>query len=135
MVVALCPSHLFFCLGDKCFLEPYLPRRFVRQFSFDQRYVGNPNPKLNYQANLIDDARSWRQFVTGCSGAMFHMPECTSSLRTSLGYCTWYFASNTEPQDFKINALGIHLIFAKHEGKAKEQAQGKRVRIPRFWNL
>ena len=42
-LVSIGPSHLLYRSGDTCYLEPYVPSRFARQFGYDQLYVGNPN--------------------------------------------------------------------------------------------
>ena len=35
-LVSIRPSHLMYRSGDTCYLEPYIPNRFVRQFGYDQ---------------------------------------------------------------------------------------------------
>ena len=47
-LVSVKPSHLVYRCGDDCYLEPYLPSCFAKQFGYDQLYVGNPNPRLGY---------------------------------------------------------------------------------------
>jgi len=42
------PSNLVYRSGDTCYLEPYVPSQFVRQFEYDQLYVGNPNTNLAF---------------------------------------------------------------------------------------
>jgi len=51
-------SHLVYRCGDDCYLEPYLPYCFAKQFKYDQLYVGNPNPQPRYMGSLIDCARA-----------------------------------------------------------------------------
>jgi len=40
-LVSIRTSHLVYRYGDDYYLEPYLPNRFIRQFSYDQLYVSN----------------------------------------------------------------------------------------------
>ena len=56
-LVSIRPSHLLYRSGDSCYLEPYVPSRFARQFGYDQLYVGNPNLNLAFMGSLIDGAR------------------------------------------------------------------------------
>ena len=57
-LVSIRPSHLLYRSGDTCYLEPYVPSRFARQFVYDQLYVGNPNLNLSFMGSLIDGARA-----------------------------------------------------------------------------
>jgi len=45
--------------------------------------------------SLIDIARAWKYFIAGCMDARFCMPQQTSNLFTSLGFCQWYYLSNS----------------------------------------
>ena len=56
-LVSIRPSHLLYRSGDTCYLEPYVPSQFARQFGYDQLYVGNPNLDLAFMGSLIDGAR------------------------------------------------------------------------------
>ena len=47
-LVSIRPSHLVYRSGDTCYLEPYVPSRFARQFGYDQLYEGNPNTGLAF---------------------------------------------------------------------------------------
>ena len=58
-LVSIRPSHLVYRSGDTCYLEPYVPSQFARQFRFDQLYIGNPNTSLAFMGSLIDGARAW----------------------------------------------------------------------------
>ena len=66
-LVSIRPSHLLYRSGDTCYLEPYVPSQFARQFGYDQLYVGNPNSSLAFMGSLIDGARAWRFFIVGCT--------------------------------------------------------------------
>ena len=49
-LVSIRPSHLLYRSGNTCYLEPYVPSRFARQFGYDQLYVGcllytSPSPR------------------------------------------------------------------------------------------
>jgi len=61
-LVSIRSSHLIYRFGDVCYLEPYVPSRFARQFGYDQLYVGNPNSRLAFMGRLINGAWSWRYF-------------------------------------------------------------------------
>nr|ABB55315.1 dna-directed rna polymerase ii - related [Asparagus officinalis] len=80
-LISIRPGYLIFRQGRKCFIEPYQPYRFSRQFGYDQLYVGNPNPTLAYT-------------VAGCTGAKFRLPHKMPNARTSLSFCTWYQAAS-----------------------------------------
>ncbi|ONK80867.1 uncharacterized protein A4U43_C01F22640 [Asparagus officinalis] len=48
-LVNIRPGYLTFRVGrvgNQCFIEPYLPCRFARQFGYDQLYVRNPRQQL-----------------------------------------------------------------------------------------
>jgi len=57
-LVSIRPSHLVYRSRDTCYLKPYVPSRFARQFGYDQLYVGNPNISLAFMGSLIDGARA-----------------------------------------------------------------------------
>ena len=105
------PSHLVYHCGDVCYLKPYVPSRFARQFGYDQLYVGNPNACLAFMGSLIDCTRAWRYFIVSCTETRLCMPIKTSNLLTTLGYYQWYKASNSNPSEFNIHSSGIKLIF------------------------
>ena len=48
----------------------------------------------------------------------------------TLGLCQWYYASNSNPLEFKINSSGIKLISNQFRHKVSEFDQGKRVQLP-----
>ena len=78
-LVSIRPSHLVYRSGDTCYLEPYVPSRFARQFGYDQLYVGNPNTNLTFMGSLIDGAHAWRYFIAGCTEARLCMPLKTQT--------------------------------------------------------
>ena len=47
-LVSIRSSHLLYRSGGTCYLEPYVPSRFARQFGYDQLYIGNPNSSLDF---------------------------------------------------------------------------------------
>ena len=55
-LVSIRLSHLVYRYGDICYLEPYVPSRFARQFEYDQLYGGNLNLCLAFMGSLIDGA-------------------------------------------------------------------------------
>jgi len=67
-LVSIRPSYLVYRSGDICYLEPYVPSQFSRQFEYDQLYVGNPNTNLAFMGSLIDGARAWPYFIAGRHG-------------------------------------------------------------------
>jgi len=129
-LVSIRPSHLLFRSGDTCYLEPYVPSRFARQFGYDQLYVGNPNPDLNFMGSLIDGARAWQFFTADGTGARLRTPLRDPGLRTTLCFCQWYAASNSTPPGFNANSSGVRLIAHRMRQKASEKKEGKRVRVP-----
>ena len=100
-----------------CYLEPYTPSRFARQFGYDQLYVGNPNHHLGYAGSLSDGARAWKYFVTRCTGACFCMPLRVPNLVMSMGFCQWYIFTNSNVAEFKQNTSGLKLIVARMKKK------------------
>jgi len=129
-LVSIRPSHLLFRSGDTCYLEPYIPSRFARQFGYDQLYVGNPNPDLHFLGSLIDGARAWQFFTADGTGARLRTPLRDPGLWTTLCFCQWYVASNSTPPGFRVNRSGVQLISHRLRRKASEKKEGKRVRVP-----
>jgi len=60
------------------------------------------------------------------------MPNQSPSLKATLSFCVWYFASNVEVPEFKINSTGLKVVNSKYKEKLRQQAQGKKVRAPGF---
>jgi len=129
-LVCIRPSHLLYRSGDTCYMEPYIPSRFARQFGYDQLYVGNPNPDLAFMGSLIDGARAWRFFTADSTGAWLRTPLRDPGLWTTLCFCQWYAASNSTPPGFKANSSGVKLISHRLRQKASDKMEGKRVRVP-----
>jgi len=90
-LVSIRPSHLVYRSGDTCYLEPYVPSQFARQFRYDQLYVGSPNTSLAFMGSLIDGARAWQFYIAGCTEARLCMP-----LRTRISRQLWGSVSGTE---------------------------------------
>ena len=72
--------------------------------------LGNPNSQLGYMGSLIDNTRTWRNFIARCIGARFCMSYRTPNLLTSLDFCLWYKVSNACPSSYKVNSTGIKWI-------------------------
>ena len=123
------PSHLVYRSGDTCYLEPYVPSQFARQFGYDQLYIGNPNTNLAFMGSLIDGARAWRFYIAGCTEARLCMSLRTPNLQTTLRFCQWYRTSNSTPTRFSINSFGVKLIFRRLKRKVTERGEGRRVRM------
>jgi len=106
---------------DTCYLEPYVPSRFARQFGYDQLYVGNPNTSLAFMGSLIGGARTWWFYIAGCTEARLCMPLRTPNLQTTLEFCQWYRTSNSSPTEFSINSFGVKLITQRLKRKVTER--------------
>src|SRR5438270_505676 len=52
----ICPGYHLFRWEMECWIEPYTPLRFTRQFGFDQLFVGNPNSDLTVRGTLLEGA-------------------------------------------------------------------------------
>src|SRR4051812_34416107 len=50
------PGYHLFRREMECWIEPYTPSRFARQFGYDQLYVGNPNSDLAARGTLLEGA-------------------------------------------------------------------------------
>jgi len=109
-LVSIRPSHLLYRSGDTCYLEPYVPSRFARQFGYDQLYVGNPNLNLAFLGSLIDGVHAWRFFIAGCTGARLRMPLRNPSLLMTMCFCQSYATFNSTPLGFSVNNSGVKLI-------------------------
>ncbi|ONK56859.1 uncharacterized protein A4U43_C10F13860 [Asparagus officinalis] len=93
-LVNIRPGYLTFRVRDQCFIEPYLPCRFARQFGYDQLYVGNPRQQLRAHGGLVDGLRAWLWTVTGCTGAKFSLPSADRQLNLTFLSCKWLLAAN-----------------------------------------
>ena len=101
-LLSIRPGYLIFRQGAKCFIEPYQPYRFARQFGYDQLYVGNPRPQLSVIGNLYEGARAWYYSVAGCTKAVFKLPHKTANSYTSISFCNWYYAASQTP-NYNLN--------------------------------
>src|SRR3954463_8775470 len=77
----------------ECWIEPYTPSRFARQFGYDQLYVGNPNSELTVQGTLLEGARAWFYSVAGGTGFTFSLPSLQPKLLCSLNFGCWFLAA------------------------------------------
>ncbi|ONK80910.1 uncharacterized protein A4U43_C01F23120 [Asparagus officinalis] len=84
-------GYLIFRVRNQCFIEPYLPCRFARQFGYDQLYVGNPRQQLRTHGGLVDGLL-WT--MTGCTGAKFSLPSAERQLNLTFLSCRWLLAAN-----------------------------------------
>ncbi|ONK73232.1 uncharacterized protein A4U43_C04F28720 [Asparagus officinalis] len=87
-LVNIRPGYLTFRVRNQCFIEPYLPCRFARQFGYDQLYVGNPRQQLRTHGGLVDGLRAWLWTVTGCTGAKFSLPSSERQLNLTFLSCS-----------------------------------------------
>ena len=119
------PCHLVYRCEDVCFLEPYLPSRFARQFGYDQLYIGNPNLGLSASGNLFEGARAWYYFVAGCTGAIFSLPEKVPNSYVTLSYSNWYALASAIP-DYNINSTCLRRIKTHFDAKS----DSSKTRLP-----
>lgn len=96
------PSHLIYRNGNNCTFEPYLPSHFVRQFGYDQLYVGNATPGLGNSGGLIDGVRGWRYFIMGYTGATFTLPAPELAWRLLHSFAQFYCYINQFSKDFDV---------------------------------
>src|SRR4051812_37882814 len=87
------PGYHLFHWKMECWIEPYTPSRFARQFGYDQLYVGNPNSDLAAQGTLLEGARAWFYSIAGGTGATFLLPSSRRRLLCSLNFGRWFLAA------------------------------------------
>lgn len=73
-LINIWPGYILLTIDKGVIIEPYMPSRFARQSAYDQLYVGNPNPVLQYDINYLDAARAWYYNVSECTGTHFRLP-------------------------------------------------------------
>jgi len=78
------PRYLIFWQENSDTIEPYMPYRFARQFSYDQLYIGNASPNSRFCGNLFEGARAWYYIIAGGTGAVFPLPHKTPNSYASL---------------------------------------------------
>ena len=130
-LVNIQPGYVVFRQGNSCMVEPYMPCRFARQFGYDQLYVGNPNPNLNFCENLFEGARAWYYSIAGRTGAVFTLSHKTPNSYASLDFCTWYFMANKVP-GFGINTSCIKGIKSTYKAKVGSKSCQMRPSIKRL---
>src|SRR4051812_30489411 len=87
------PGYHLFRREMECWIEPYTPSRFARQFGYDQLYVGTPNSDLNARGTLLEGARAWFYSVAGGTGVTFSLPSLHPKLLCSLNFSCWFLAA------------------------------------------
>src|SRR3954469_5728299 len=87
------PRYHLFRREAECWVEPYTPSRFARQFGYDQLYVGNPNLDLAAQGTLLEGARAWFYSIAGGTGVTFSLPSSQPKLLCSLNFGCWLLAA------------------------------------------
>src|SRR3954465_14593254 len=99
------PGYQLFHREMECWIEPYTPSRFARQFGYDQLYVGNPNSDLTAWGTLLEGARAWFYSVVGGTGITFSLPSLQPKLLCSLNFGCWFLAATGVgiPSSFLIN--------------------------------
>src|SRR3954463_563798 len=87
------PGYHLFRRKMECWIEPYTPSQFARQFGYDQLCVGNPNSELTIQGTLLEGARAWFYSITGGTGVTFLLPSSQPKLLCSLNFGCWFLAA------------------------------------------
>src|SRR3954467_1588537 len=102
------PGYHLFRREMECWIEPYTPSRFARQFGYDQLYVGNPNSDLAVRGTLLEGARAWFYSIAGGIRATFLLPSSRHKLLCSLNFGCWFLAAT---------GVGIPPLFLLHLGE------------------
>src|SRR4051812_29513033 len=102
------PGYHLFRREMECWIEPYTPSQFARQFGYDQLYVGNPNLDLTARGTLLEGARAWFYSIVGGTGATFLLPSSQPRLLCSVNFCCWFLAATSVevPPSFLTNLGG-----------------------------
>ncbi|ONK72967.1 uncharacterized protein A4U43_C04F25540 [Asparagus officinalis] len=127
-LVNIRPGYLTFRVGNQCFIEPYLPCRFARQFGYDQLYVGNPRQQLRTHGGLVDGLRAWLWTVTGCTGAKFSLPSAERQLNLTFLSCRWLLAANKTVLVKPIEELVAEEASQVDSRVIREHARSQRTR-------
>ena len=117
-------AYMVFHQGNFYTVEPYMPCRFARQFTYNQLYVGNPNLNFRLCENLFEGARALYYSIAGGIGPIFTLSHKTPNSYIILGFCAWYFIANKVP-GFRINTSFIRGI--RFAYKANEGSKGYRI--------
>ena len=86
-------GYLVFRVKNRCYIEPYLPCRFARQFGYDQLYVGNPSRCLKVEGGLVDGVRAWLWTMAGCTEARFALPSYKRKPMITFLSCKWLLSA------------------------------------------
>ncbi|XP_020250925.1 uncharacterized protein LOC109828310 [Asparagus officinalis] len=86
-------GYLVFRVKNRCYIEPYLPCRFARQFGYDQLYIGNPSRGLRVEGGLVDGVRAWLWTMAGCTGAHFALPSYRRRPKITFLSCKWLLSA------------------------------------------
>ncbi|ONK67116.1 uncharacterized protein A4U43_C06F15880 [Asparagus officinalis] len=127
-LVNIRPGYLTFRVRDQCFIEPYLPCRFARQFGYDQLYIGNPRQQLRTHSGLIDGLRAWLWTVTGCTGVRFSLPSADRQLNLTFLSCKWLLAANKTIPVKPIAELEAEAASQVDSRRIRENARAQRIR-------
>src|SRR5436189_3310094 len=87
------PGYHLFRREVECWIEPYTPSRFARQFGYDQLYVGNPNSGLAARGTLLEGARAWFYSIAGGTGVTFSLLSLRPKFLCSLNFGCWFLAA------------------------------------------
>ncbi|ONK80572.1 uncharacterized protein A4U43_C01F19320 [Asparagus officinalis] len=112
----------------QCFIEPYLPYRFARQFGYDQLYVGNPRQQLRTHGGLVDGLRAWLWTVTGCTGVKFSLLSAERQLNLTFLSCRWLLAANKTVPVKPIEELVAEKASQVDSHVIREHARSQRTR-------
>src|SRR4051812_22376283 len=102
------PGYHLFRREMECWIEPYTPSLFARQFGYDQLYVGNPNSVLVARGTLLEGARAWFYSIVGGTEVTFSLPSLHPKLLCSLNFGCWFLAATGVgvPPSFLTNLGG-----------------------------
>lgn len=100
--------YMLYILDKSVVIEPYMPNHFVRQFGYNQLYVGNSNPELQHGGSYFDAGRTWYFNISGCTGTRFWLPARDAMPRLCLSFYRWYSQVRHTPWfDWKISLMNL----------------------------
>src|SRR4051812_12937520 len=89
------PGYHLFHREMECWIEPYTPSRFARQFGYNQLYAGNLNSELTVRGTLLESARTWFYSIAGGTEVTFSLPSSQPKLLCSLNFGCWFLAATS----------------------------------------
>lgn len=71
---------------------------------------------LSCHENLLEGARVWYYFISGCIGAKLSLQQKTLNCFATLGFCSWYSIANIV-SGYNVSITCIRKIKAKYYSK------------------